>query len=140
MQYIYDGNMYVTVVTSTIVFFTQEKLSKCVNMRAMNMLGQAEEKVSQVANIVLQSLHHYCLLFMISLQYNDLIKKKKIVENDKSKIAAVITELDQKKNEALQNAWKKVNKVRNICMYVHYFYITSLHKHFMYMYFICLCF
>ena len=44
-------------------------------------------------------------------QYNDLVKKKKIVENDKSKIAAVITELDQKKNEALQSAWRQVNKV-----------------------------
>ena len=55
---------------------------------------------------------------MVSIQYNDLIKKKKIVENDKSKIAAVITELDQKKNEALQNAWKKVNKVRSTCIYV----------------------
>jgi structural maintenance of chromosome 2 len=64
----------------------KEKLSKSVNMRAMNMLGQAEEK------------------------YNDLIKKKKIVENDKSKIAAVIAELDQKKNEALQSAWRQVNK------------------------------
>ena len=63
---------------------------------------------------------------MVSLQYNDLIKKKKIVENDKSKIAAVITELDQKKNEALQNAWKKVNKVCNTCMYVHYFYMYGM--------------
>ncbi|XP_073227493.1 structural maintenance of chromosomes protein 2-like [Porites lutea] len=65
---------------------TKEKLGKNVNMRAMNMLGKAEEK------------------------YNDLMKKKRIVLNDKEKIASVIRELDEKKNEALRNAWKKVNK------------------------------
>ena len=39
------------------------------------------------------------------------MKKKKIVENDKAKIAELINELDQKKNEALQSAWKRVNQV-----------------------------
>ncbi|XP_035276000.1 structural maintenance of chromosomes protein 2 [Anguilla anguilla] len=62
------------------------KLERNVNMRAMNMLSQAEEK------------------------YNDLMKKKRIVEIDKSKILKTIEELDQKKNEALNIAWKKVNK------------------------------
>ena len=65
---------------------TKEKLSKSVNMRAMNMLGKAEE------------------------QYNDLLKKKKIVENDKAKIMDVISELDQKKRQALRQAWDQVNK------------------------------
>ena len=65
---------------------TKEKLQKTVNMRAMNLLGKAEE------------------------QYNDLLKKKKIVENDKSKIMAVIAELDQKKRQALRQAWDQVNK------------------------------
>nr|QIC49989.1 structural maintenance of chromosomes protein 2 [Actinia equina] len=65
---------------------TKDKLGKNVNMRAMNMLEKAEEK------------------------YNDLMKKKRIVLNDKDKIAAVIQELDEKKNEALRNAWVKVNK------------------------------
>ncbi|XP_063151049.1 structural maintenance of chromosomes protein 2 [Candoia aspera] len=64
----------------------KEKLGRNVNMRAMNMLSEAEER------------------------YNDLMKKKRIVENDKSKILATITELDQKKNEALNIAWKKVNE------------------------------
>ncbi|KAM4809696.1 structural maintenance of chromosomes protein 2 [Rhinophrynus dorsalis] len=64
----------------------KEKLGRNVNMRAMNMLTQAEER------------------------YNDLMKKKRIVENDKSKILATIEELDQKKNEALNIAWQKVNK------------------------------
>uniref|UniRef100_A0A8C5PNJ7 Structural maintenance of chromosomes protein n=1 Tax=Leptobrachium leishanense TaxID=445787 RepID=A0A8C5PNJ7_9ANUR len=64
----------------------KEKLSRNVNTRAMNMLTQAEER------------------------YNDLMKKKRIVENDKTKILATIAELDQKKNEALNIAWQKVNK------------------------------
>lgn len=36
------------------------------------------------------------------------MKKKRIVENDKSKILDTIEELDQKKNEALKIAWQKV--------------------------------
>ncbi|NXF41408.1 SMC2 protein, partial [Nyctibius bracteatus] len=63
----------------------KEKLGRNVNMRAMNMLSETEER------------------------YNDLMKKKRIVENDKSKILATIEELDQKKTEALYIAWKKVN-------------------------------
>ena len=45
---------------------TKDKLSKNVNMRAMNMLGKAEE------------------------QCTDLVKKKKIVEEDKKKITLLI--------------------------------------------------
>ncbi|XP_030644090.1 structural maintenance of chromosomes protein 2 [Chanos chanos] len=65
---------------------TREKLERNVNRRAMNMLSEAEER------------------------YNDLKKKKRIVENDKAKILETIAELDQKKNEALNVAWQKVNK------------------------------
>ncbi|XP_007904709.2 structural maintenance of chromosomes protein 2 [Callorhinchus milii] len=64
----------------------KDKLGKNVNMRAMNMLSQAEER------------------------YNDLMKKKRIVETDKAKILSTIEELDQKKNDALNVAWKQVNK------------------------------
>lgn len=45
------------------------------------------------------------------LQYNDLMKKKRIVENDKAKILQTIEELDQKKNEALNLAWQKVGSL-----------------------------
>lgn len=45
----------------------------------------------------------------MSLQYNDLMKKKRIVTNDKSKILSTIEELDKKKNDALNVAWKQVN-------------------------------
>ncbi|NXI88228.1 SMC2 protein, partial [Rhipidura dahli] len=64
----------------------KEKLERNVNTNAMNMLSDVEER------------------------YNDLMKKKRIVENDKSKILEVIEELDQKKKEALDIAWKKVNE------------------------------
>lgn len=64
----------------------KEKLGRNVNMRAMNVLTEAEER------------------------YNDLTKKKRIVENDKSKILATIEDLDRKKNQALNIAWQKVNK------------------------------
>ena len=47
----------------------------------------------------------------ILVQYNDLLKKKTIVENDKAKIAELISELDHKKNEALEGAYVGVNKV-----------------------------
>lgn len=50
----------------------------------------------------------YKLSISFSLQYNDLMKKKRIVENDKSKILATIEDLDQKKNQALNIAWQKV--------------------------------
>ena len=61
-------------------------------------------------------------------QYNDLMKKKKIVEDDKKKIEEVIQELDMKKNEALQKAWEQVNKVNrgyDFCS----FYRSFFHIH-----------
>nr|XP_002119958.1 structural maintenance of chromosomes protein 2 [Ciona intestinalis] len=64
----------------------QEKLSHSVNMRAMSLLGKAEEK------------------------YKELIKKKNIVENDKQKIQRTIEELDQMKNKAVTKAYVQVNK------------------------------
>jgi structural maintenance of chromosome 2 len=65
---------------------TKEKLKKNVNTRAMNMFSKAEE------------------------QYNDLMKRKKIVEDDKAKINETIKELDIKKKEALRKAWDQVNR------------------------------
>ena len=51
------------------------------------------------------------ILICFIFKYNDLMKKKKIVENDKRKIEEVIQELDMKKNDALKKAWEQVNKV-----------------------------
>ncbi|XP_029859166.1 structural maintenance of chromosomes protein 2 isoform X2 [Aquila chrysaetos chrysaetos] len=64
----------------------KEKLGIKVNARAISMLAETEER------------------------YNDLMRRQRIVANDKSKILAAIEELDQKKTEALYVAWKKVNE------------------------------
>ncbi|KAL6558780.1 Structural maintenance of chromosomes protein 2-1 [Orobanche minor] len=43
-------------------------------------------------------------------EYNILISKKNIIENDISKIKMVIEELDERKKETLKVTWVKVNK------------------------------
>ncbi|EPS58307.1 hypothetical protein M569_16508, partial [Genlisea aurea] len=43
-------------------------------------------------------------------EYNDLLSKKNIIENDKSKIMMVMKELDEKKKETLKVTWARVNK------------------------------
>lgn len=45
------------------------------------------------------------------------MKKRKIVLDDKAKIASVILELDEKKSEALKKAYEQVTRVgnRRIC-------------------------
>ena len=43
-------------------------------------------------------------------EYQDLVQRKTIIENDKSKIESVIDELEQKKQETLQKTWAKVNR------------------------------
>uniref|UniRef100_A0A8B9J099 Structural maintenance of chromosomes protein 2 n=1 Tax=Amazona collaria TaxID=241587 RepID=A0A8B9J099_9PSIT len=64
----------------------KEKLWRNMNMRAMSVLSDTEEK------------------------YNELLKKKRIVENDKIKILSAIEELDRRKIKTLHQAWEKVNK------------------------------
>ncbi|KER34025.1 hypothetical protein T265_00213 [Opisthorchis viverrini] len=64
----------------------RERLSRTVNMRAMNMLGSAEE------------------------QYAELIRRQEIVLADKRKIQAVIDDLDKRKKEVLMSAYNKVNE------------------------------
>ncbi|XP_076762636.1 structural maintenance of chromosomes 2 [Xylocopa sonorina] len=65
---------------------SREKLSRSINTRAISLLDKEEE------------------------QYNDMIKKKKIVENDKGKILETIKHLDDKKKQTLTKAWEQVNK------------------------------
>lgn len=65
----------------------RDKLSRTVNMRAMNMLGTAEE------------------------QYADLLRRQEIVLADKRKIEAVIDDLDTRKEQVLRAAYEKVNTV-----------------------------
>ncbi|ETW01694.1 hypothetical protein H310_06310 [Aphanomyces invadans] len=65
---------------------TQGALSKKINKKVMGMIEKAEN------------------------EYQSLMTKRGIIENDKTKITAVIQELDAKKNEALETTWIKVNK------------------------------
>ena len=62
-----------------------ETLSKKINKKVLSMLESAEQ------------------------EYADLMSKKDIVEKDKEKIGKVIDELAQKKIEALNKTWSKVN-------------------------------
>ncbi|KAL8141468.1 hypothetical protein V2J09_014500 [Rumex salicifolius] len=64
----------------------QTSLEKRVNKRVMAMFEKAED------------------------EYNDLISRKNIIENDKAKIKNVIHELDEKKKETLKDTWVKVNR------------------------------
>ena len=63
-----------------------DKVSRNVNLKVANMFAKAEK------------------------EYEELKKKKKIVENDKDKIESAIEELDKKKKEALKKTYEKVNK------------------------------
>ncbi|XP_074276632.1 structural maintenance of chromosomes protein 2-1-like [Silene latifolia] len=63
----------------------QSSLEKRVNKKVMAMFEKAED------------------------EYNDLLSKKNIIENDKAKIKKVIEELDEKKKETLKVTWVKVN-------------------------------
>ena len=63
----------------------QHKLTKKINHKVMSMFERAEN------------------------EYRDLIRKREIVRNDKKKIESVISELDKKKEDTLQNTWQKVN-------------------------------
>ena len=64
----------------------QERLGKKVNKKVMGMFEKAEQ------------------------EYQEVVNKKRIIENDKRKIEAVISELDEKKNQALKTTWAKVNR------------------------------
>jgi structural maintenance of chromosome 2 len=64
----------------------QDELSKKINKKVMGMIEKAEG------------------------EYTELLRKRKVVENDKKKIHSVIDELDVKKKAELQRTWKKVNK------------------------------
>lgn len=65
---------------------TQDKIARKINKRVMGMIEKSER------------------------DYNDLTRKKATVARDRSKIEAVISELDVKKQETLEATWQKVNK------------------------------
>ncbi|KAL7495631.1 hypothetical protein ACHAWT_004080 [Skeletonema menzelii] len=64
----------------------QASLAKKINKKVMGMIEKAEG------------------------EYTELLRKRKVVENDKKKIEQVIENLDMKKKVELERTWKKVNK------------------------------
>ena len=44
------------------------------------------------------------------VEYTELLRKRKVIENDKKKIQSVIQELDVKKKSELERTWMKVNQ------------------------------
>lgn len=62
----------------------RDKLKRNINTRAIDLLDKEEE------------------------QYNNTVKRKRIVENDKKKILETIKHLDQKKKQTLLKAWEQV--------------------------------
>jgi len=64
----------------------QESLAKKINKKVMGMIEKAEG------------------------EYTELLRKRKVVENDKKKIQAVIENLDVKKKVELERTWVKVNR------------------------------
>lgn len=64
----------------------QDKLSKKINKKVIGMIEKAESEADELG------------------------RKKQVVLNDKSKIEAVIAELDVKKQQELQTTWLKVNR------------------------------
>mmetsp|Transcript_48482 Transcript_48482/g.94766 ORF Transcript_48482/g.94766 Transcript_48482/m.94766 type:complete len:1210 (-) Transcript_48482:291-3920(-) len=63
----------------------QEVLSRKINKKVMGMIEKAEG------------------------EYTELVRKRKVVENDKKKIQDVIEQLDIKKKIEIERTWKKVN-------------------------------
>ena len=65
-------------------------------------------------------------IFRAEQEYKDLVEKKRIIENDKSTIESFIKELDDKKNEALQATWVKVN--RYVEFFSRHFFLPPMWK------------
>ncbi len=63
----------------------QTSLEKKINKKVLTMIDKAES------------------------EYSELMRKRKVVENDKKKIQSVIEELDVKKKTELERTWIKVN-------------------------------
>ncbi|KAL6977613.1 Structural maintenance of chromosomes protein 2-2 [Sarracenia purpurea var. burkii] len=80
-----SDKLYLCFYMHINIFYHVHFLEKRVNKKVMAMFEKAED------------------------EYNDLISKKTIIENDKSKIKMVIEELDEKKKETLKVTWVKVN-------------------------------
>jgi structural maintenance of chromosome 2 len=85
----YDFNVYDVGEMSQELEELQSKqtsLSKKINKKVMGMIEKAEA------------------------EYSELLRKRRVIENDKKKIQSVIEELDIKKKSELERTWVKVNR------------------------------
>lgn len=64
----------------------RDRIGRSLNKKAMALLQREEE------------------------QYDGIMKRKKIVEEDKNKIKKIILELDEKKRETVKKAWLEIDK------------------------------
>lgn len=64
----------------------RDRIGRSLNKKAMALLQREEE------------------------QYDGIMKRKKIVEDDKNKIKKIILELDEKKRETVKKAWHEIDK------------------------------
>lgn len=64
----------------------RDRIGRSLNKKAMALLQREEE------------------------QYDGIMKRKKIVEDDKNKIKKIILELDEKKRETVKKAWLEIDK------------------------------
>ncbi|GJD10898.1 Structural maintenance of chromosomes protein 2-1 [Galdieria sulphuraria] len=78
----------------------QSRLDRVVNRKVSSMFEQAEQ------------------------EYQDLLRKKRIVENDRRQIQAVIKELDEKKILAVEKTWNKVNQDLASIFFFHLYYLV----------------
>jgi structural maintenance of chromosome 2 len=76
----------IVIRTSYLTPISISPQSKRVNKKVMGMIEKAES------------------------EYTELLRKRKVVENDKKKIQAVIQELDVKKKSEVERTWGKVNR------------------------------
>jgi len=76
--------------------------------KALVTLRELEKKQAEVERRINKKV--LGMIETAEREYNDLRTKKNDIEKDKAKIEQVILELDEKKNEALQKTWTKVNK------------------------------
>ncbi|XP_004517608.1 structural maintenance of chromosomes protein 2 [Ceratitis capitata] len=70
----------------TVMREQKDKMERHINLRAMILLDREEE------------------------QYQETMRRKKIVEQDKEKIKHIISKMDEKKREKVEKAWKVVDE------------------------------
>ena len=72
------------------------------------MLSKLQEEQASLSKNINKKVMH--MIEKVEGEYEELGDKLRVIENDRVKIEGVIAELDEKKKEALQTTWVKVNR------------------------------